>query len=137
MNRTVLRNDDLQKLEDIQRPLNEALRGIDMSLKSLPRREQAWLRFTMPIPTAGQLVKTPSYPLAAIVVLNAINASSSTSATSSTPWLAIEPVDGRTDTWRVTAAYGLLTSGVIDVLAEFVEDMTGGQNRSNPTGGQP
>lgn len=135
MNRTPLRNDDLLALKDIQRPLNEALRELDSALLALPRRRQAWLRFTMPIPAGGVLISSPDFPLAAILVLNVVNSSSSTSPISASPWLSIEPVDGQPDAWRVRAAYGILTSGVVDVLAEFVEDMTGGQSRSNPAGG--
>jgi len=135
--RTVLRQDDLQSTKDTQRPLNEAFRGVDDELRSLPRRDQAWLRFTMPIGSAGQLVRAPRYPVAGMCVLSASNASNSTSPYTAAPWLAFEPVDGDVGQLRVTSAYGLLTTGVVDVLVEFVEDTTGGWARTNVTGGQP
>lgn len=135
--RTVLRQDDLQSTKDTQRPLNEAFRGLSDDLANLPRREQAWLRFTMPIGSSGQLVRAPSYPIAGMCVLSASNAVSSTSPYTAAPWLAFEPVDGDVGQLRVTAAYGLLATGVVDVLVEFVEDTTGGWARTNVTGGQP
>lgn len=137
MSRTVLRQDDLGSVKEAQRPLNEAFRDLDDSIRTTPRRLQAWLRFDMPIPSGGQMVRAPQYPIAGVHVLSASNASSSTSPYTAAPWLAFEPVDGAVGQLRITSAYGILASGVVDVLVEFVEDMTGGWPRTNVTGGTP
>lgn len=135
--RTVLRQDDLQSTKDTQRPLNEAFRSVDDEFRSLPRRTQAWLRFTMPIGATGELVRAPPYPIAGLCVLAASNASSATNPYTAAPWLSFEPVDGDAGQLRITSAYGLLATGVVDVLVEFVEDKTDGWSRTNVTGGQP
>lgn len=135
--RTVLRNDDLTSLRSAQRPLNEAFRSLSDTVSSLPRRNQAWVRFTMPLPSAGAFIRCPDYPIAAVVVLSAVHTSSSTPAITGAPWLAVEPVDGGSAQLRVIAAHGLTASGVIDVLCEFVENVAPEWAKPNVTGGQP
>lgn len=135
--RTVLRNNDLASLRDAQRPINEAFRDVTDAVKAMPRRSQAWVRFTMPLASAGVFIRCPNYPIASVQVLSAVNTASSTSAISGAPWIAVEPVEGSTAQLRVNAVYGLLASGVIDVLCEFVENVAPAWPKSNVTGGQP
>lgn len=136
MSRTVLRNDDLGSVKATQRPLNEAFREVSAQFDSLPQRHQAWVRFT-PGTIASFDVRAPEFPLAAVLLLQAIRTDTGTSAFTAAPWVDWVPVDGSSATVRILTLYGVATSVTVDLLLEFVEDVTGGQNRSNPTGGVP
>ena len=140
--RTPLRNDDVQRTQDAQRPVNESIRDLVVTLDSMPRRQQAWLRFTAEETGGisnliGQLIRGPGYAVGAAVVLAAKFADSSASALSAAPWLSVEVVDGETGMMRITDAYGLPVEGTFDVLVEFVENMTPEWTRSDVTEGRP
>lgn len=139
--RTPLRNDDVQRAQDTQRPLNETVRDLSGQLQSLPRRQQAWLRFTCrkgdgPF-LAGQLIKGPPYAIASVQVLAVQSISSSSSLLTAAPWLTVEPVDGVPNTVRIVNAFGLPDDGTFDLLAEFVENVAPPWLRTNMTGGAP
>lgn len=139
--RTPLRNDDVQRTQDAQRPVNESVRDLAVALDSMPRREQSWLRFTTEESGGvsniiGQLIKGPGYSVAAAVVLAAKFADSSGSALSAAPWLSVEVVDGEPGMMRITDAYGLPVEGTFEVLVEFVENMTPEWTRSDVSEGR-
>lgn len=143
MTRTTLRNDDVTSPQAGQRPLNESLRGLSIRLDSMPRREQAWVRFTVSendgVSTIiGEKITGPGYSLAAVVVLavQLVDLPPDVTLTSA-PWLNVEPVEGNADTVRITEAYGMPQSGTFDVLVEFVENTTGQWPRTDVTGGVP
>lgn len=133
--RSVIRNDE-KSIADARRPLNEAFRSLSDEIRAIPRRAQAWVRITMPVGSAGQLIRAPDFPVAAVLVLAAVNAGSATSAVSGAPWLTVEPIEGNDAQLRINSTYGILTSGVIDLLVEFVENIAPPWARSNVTGGQ-
>lgn len=137
ISRTVIRNSDVGSVRDAQRPINDAFRRLDEALQALPRRLQTWIRLTMPIGSAGQLIRAPEFPVSAVLVLSAVVTNSAGSAISAAPWLNVEPVEGSTAQLKITNAYGLPTSGVVDVLVEFVENMAAEWPRTNVTGGSP
>lgn len=142
MTRTTLRNDDITSARESQRPLNESLRGISIRLDSMPRREQAWVRFTVSendgISTiVGEKITGPGYSLAAVVVLAVQLVDSPAAPLTAAPWLSIEPVEGNADTGRILSAFGLPLTGTFDVLVEFVENVTEQWPRTDVTGGVP
>jgi hypothetical protein len=133
--RTPIRNDDAKSAKDSQRPINETVRDLSFQLDEMPRREQAWLRFTCVAPgVAGQEIRAP-YAVAAIVVLAVQLTAAAAAPLSAAPWLSVEPVDGDPNTARITNAFGLPTSGTFDVLVEFVENVTPRWLRTDVTGG--
>jgi hypothetical protein len=129
--RTPLRNDDLGSVRDAQRPLNEALRAVSERLASLPRRQQAWVFFST---TTDAILRTPEYPIAGVLILQVALATGQGAGISAAPWLSWEYVDGQPNTLKVTAAYGTPLDPFFALL-EFVEDLTGGLDRNNATGG--
>lgn len=140
--RTPLRNDDVQRAQDAQRPINEVVRDLSFQFRELPRREQAWLRFTVTeadgISTLpGHLIKGPEYATAAVVVLAVVLADSSAPPLTAAPWLSVEPVEGNPGTYRVLDGFGIPQSGTFDLLVEFVENVTDYWPRNNLTGGKP
>jgi hypothetical protein len=133
--RTPIRNDDAKSMKDSQRPINETVRDLSFQLDEMPRREQAWLRFTcVDLGVAGQVIRAP-YAVAAIVVLAVQLTAAAGTTLSAAPWLSVEPVDGDPNTVRITNAFGLPTSGTFDVLVEFVENTTPRWLRTDVTGG--
>lgn len=137
--RTTLRNDDVKTVAGVARPVNDAVRTLAVQFAQLPRREQAWLRFTLDkdTPIAGQTVRGPAYSVAAFVVLAAQYIDSSVSAITAAPWLNVTPAEGIPQTYRVENAFGLPTSGTFDVLVEFVENVAAQWPRTDVTGGTP
>jgi hypothetical protein len=135
--RTPLRNDDVRQARDTQRPVNESVRDLSIRIDSLPRREQAWLRFTADTNLPGTVITGPGYSVACVLVLAARFTSSSGTALSAAPWLSVEPVDGQPGAVRLLAAYGLPISGTFDVLVEFVENMTAAWPQTDVTAGAP
>lgn len=139
--RTPLRNNDVQRTQDAQRPLNENIRDLAMRFDALPRRSQTWLRFSLSTNDGvssiiGERIVCP-YATAAVVVLAVVVADSSATPLSAAPWLSVEPVDGSPNTMRVLTSYGIPTSGVVDLLVEFVENVTARWPRNDVTGGEP
>jgi hypothetical protein len=136
--RTPIRNDDARNPRDLQRPINEAVRGVQDALAQLPRREMRWVRVTqgqVNYPTAFELVQSPGYAVASVQVHVALddagsNLQSGAMAVKVTPL----EVDGR-QMLRLETLYGITAATSCALLLEFVEDTSGGQNRSNPTEG--
>lgn len=127
--RTPLRNDDAQRAQDAQRPVNETVRDLSFRLDGLPRREQTWLRFTVTesdgISTLpGNVIRGPGYAVAAVVVLAVVLADSAAAPLTAAPWLSVEPVDGEPGMYRILDGFGVPQSGTFDLLVEFVENMT-------------
>jgi hypothetical protein len=121
--RTPIRNDDVSDPKGLQRPINEAIRSIATQLDALPRRDQVWLQVTLP--AAGQVIRAPEYQYSGVLVLAALDASTGITAVTGAPWISV--TQGQTDAQqfaRIDALYGVATSGVIDLLVEFVEDLT-------------
>ena len=135
--RTVLRGDDISSPQTMQRPLNERLRGDALDAASAQRREQSWLRFDS-FPLAGQNIRGPGYSIACLHVLRGRLVGTGTSPFNLAPFLDVVPAEGNTADLRILAAFGIVeTSGPLDLLVEFIEDMTDGLPRTNVTGGVP
>lgn len=134
--RTPLRNDDVQKSQDTQRPINEAVRDLSFRMDEQPRREQAWLRFSCAGGTGivGQKIRAP-YAVGAVGVLAVQMTAGTLTPLTAAPWLSAEPVDGEPNTVRIANAFGFPVTGTFDVLVEFVENMTAEWPRTDVTGG--
>jgi hypothetical protein len=144
--RTPLRNDDIEKTRDMQRPLNEAVRGISVDLRRQQRRVQSWARYTKPHPQASEsgpaasipLVLTlPDYPVACVNLLAAQDDAGEPINGTGPLGLRLTrlEVDG-VPSARIEEVYGVQSAlQSYMMLLEFVEDTTGGMNRSNPTSG--
>jgi len=138
MTRTPIRNDDARNPRDLQRPINEAVRGVQDALAQLPRKEMRWVRVTQAqvnFPTAFELLQPPDYAVASVQVHAALddagsNLQSGAMAVKATPL----EVDGR-QMLRLETLYGITSATSCALLLEFVEDTSGGQNRSNPSEG--
>ena len=129
--RTPLRNDDIQGgPRDMQRPLNEALRGISGELASLPRRQQAWVRVPADYKTVPFELAPPGYAVACVNLLAALNDTGAVMPQTGALGLRVVPADGSGPPRLIVAgAYGLDTvTGLNSMLwlVEFVEDTTGG-----------
>ena len=139
--RTPLRNDDVQRSQDTQRPVNETVRDLSGQFARLPRRQQAWLRMTAAktggSTLAGQFIKGPGYSIATVALLAVQDAFTANSVLTAAPWFVVEPVDGAPDTVRIVDAFGFPDDGTFDVLAEFVENVAPQWLRSDVTGGTP
>ena len=144
--RTPLRNDDISQTKDMQRPLNEAIRGVSGALQSMPRRVQSWARYTKPHPQSSEsgpaaaiplLLTLPSYPVACVNLLAAQDDAGEPINGGAPLGLRLTrlDVDG-VPSARIEEVYGVQTAlQSFMMLLEFVEDTTGGMNRSNPTSG--
>jgi hypothetical protein len=133
MTRTPIRNDDARNPRDLQRPINEAVRGVQDALAQLPRKEMRWVRVTQAqvnFPTAFELLQPPDYAVASVQVHAALDDAGSNLQSGA---LAVK-VDGR-QMLRLETLYGITSATSCALLLEFVEDTSGGQNRSNPTEG--
>jgi hypothetical protein len=136
--RTPIRNDDARSSRDVQRPVNEAVRSVQDALAQLPRREMRWVRVTqsqVDYPVVFEMLQPPDYAVASVQVHAALddagsNLQSGAMAAKVTPL----EVDGR-QMLRLETLYGITAATSCALLLEFVEDTSGGQNRSNPSEG--
>lgn len=138
MTRTPIRNDDARSARDMQRPINEAVRGLQESFDTLPRREMRWVRVTqsqVDYPVTFELLQPPDYAVASVQVHAAlddagVNLQTGAMACRVTPM----ELDGA-QVLRLEVLYGIGAATSCQLLLEFVEDTSGGNNRSNPSDG--